>query len=391
MNELERAIKHGEIQAYYQPQYDALTGCAVSAEALARWVKPDGSVLVPFAFIPEAEMNETIIDLDWCIVRQVCETLSALDEKARMPISVNFSRRHTDEKDFAAKLCSIVDSYGLPHSLIEAEITESVLIQDPEKMRLWAQSVRDCGFNIAADDFGSGFSSFQFIKDMTADVLKIDKSLMSDNCESERERIVLESIFYFAQRLNMVTVAEGVETPEQLRFLITCGCSKIQGYIFAKPMPKSEFIALCNAHKDLEGVDVLQLQSVASMSAMLMSVIFRRYPLVIFANLSRNSFYAMAYEHFTSSDCPSAGVFDELIAHGATTMHPDDRQIFADTFSRDNLLKKHSDGAEEIRLVTRQLGDDGIYRRVETTDYFIKSPSSDDILVICLCDNLEDE
>ena len=113
---------------------------------------------------------------------------------------------------------------------------------------------------------------------------------------------------------------------------------------------------------------------------MLMSVIFKKYPLVIFANLTRNSFYMMAYENFTSTGCPSTGVFDELIKHGAATMHPDDQKAFAETFDRQNLLKAYAEGRSEVSLTTKQIGDDGIYRSVETVDYFVKSESSNDVL-----------
>ena len=124
---------------------------------------------------------------------------------------------------------------------------------------------------------------------------------------------------------------------------------------------------------------------------LLINAIFRRYPLVIFTNLTRNSFYMMAYENFTSTSCPSTGVFDELIEHGTGSMHPDDREKFAATFNRERLIELNRSGAQTVRLVTRQLGNDGIYRRVETVDYFVKSNYSDDILAITLCENLPDE
>ena len=99
----------------------------------------------------------------------------------------------------------------------------------------------------------------------------------------------------------------------------------------------------------------------------------------------------MAYDNFTTTSCPSAGIFDELIVHGASTMYPDDREIFAATFNREKLINDYNSGIQTLRLVTRQLGDDGIYRRVETVDYFVKSSYSDDVLAITLCENLPDE
>ncbi|MDE5768592.1 MAG: EAL domain-containing protein [Oscillospiraceae bacterium] len=386
------AIRNKELQVFYQPQYDAITAQIKSAEALVRWIQKDGTVIPPSAFVPQAEETDFIREIDWHIAEEVCQMLQKQGADKQFPVSVNFSRRHINEINFAEKLSVLVDSYNLPHSLIEVEITESAMVNEPEKILDWINAVRDAGFSVAIDDFGSGLSSLQFVKDMPADVLKIDKSLLSHNCENEKERIVLESIFYFAHRLHMTTIAEGVETKEQLAFLRTCDCGKIQGYIFAKPMPEADYLKLCRHHMWAdEPADILEIQTPASASALLMRVVFKRYPLVIFSNLNRNSFYMMAYQDFSSTGCPSTGLFDELITHGASSMHPEDQERFAATFERHNLLKAYADGKSEVRLVTRQLGDDGCYRRVETTDYFVKSASSDDVLVITLCENLPDE
>lgn len=391
-DEIRTALQNGELTAYYQPQYDALTSQIKSAEALVRWVKPDGTVISPYFFVPEAEKSDLIMEIDWYVADLVCQTLVKQNMMPQFPISVNFSRRHIREKRFAEHLSELVDKYELPHQLIEVEITESAMVGNEETLLEWIVSIRNAGFTVAIDDFGSGLSSLQFVKDIPADVLKIDKSLLSHNCEDEKERIVLESIFTFANRLHMKTVAEGVETKEQLAFLRTCDCNKIQGYLFARPMPESEYFSLCQLHQAIEEpVDILQLQSPASAINLLLEVIFRRYPLVIFTNLSRNTFYMMAYQNFTTTSCPSTGVFDELIVHGASSMHPEDQAIFAETFDRNRLKQEYFAGKKEIRLVTRQLGDDGIYRRVETVDYFVKSNYSDDILAITLCENLPDD
>ena len=391
-DEIRRAIAEDELQAFYQPQYDAVTAKVKSAEALVRWIKKDGTVVPPFAFIPQAEESDLILEIDWHVLKKVCQMLQKQSEDRQYPVSVNFSRRHISESHFTETLTSIVDHFGIEHSLIEVEITESAMVNEQDKILDWINNVRAAGFSLAIDDFGSGLSSLQFVKDMPADVLKIDKSLLSRNCENEKERIVLESIFNFAHRLHMTTIAEGVETKEQLSFLRTCDCKKIQGYIFAKPMPEEEYLTLCKHHRAAdEPADILAIQTPASAADLLMRVVFKRYPLVIFSNLTRNSYYMMAYEDFTATGCPSTGIFDELIGHGASSMYPDDQAIFASTFDRHNLLKAYSEGKSEVRLVTRQLGNDGCYRRVETTDYFVKSDSSGDVLVITLCENLPDE
>lgn len=390
--EIRAALQNNELTTYYQPQYDALTSQLKSAEALVRWIKPDGTVISPFFFIPVAEESDLIMDIDWYVTELVCKTLKKQNMMPQFPISINFSRKHIQEDNFAERLTAIVDKYDLPHPLIEVEITESAMVGEEERILNWIVSIRNAGFTVAIDDFGSGLSSLQFVKDIPADVLKIDKSLLSHNCEDEKERIVLESIFSFAHRLHMKTVAEGVETKEQLGFLRTCDCNRIQGYLFAKPMPEEDYLSLCMVHKAAEEpADILQLQSPASAVNLLLEAVFRRYPLVIFTNLSRNTFYMMAYQNFTTTSCPSTGIFDELIVHGTSSMHPDDREAFATTFDRKNLIAKYSEGAQEIRLVTRQLGDDGVYRKVETTDYFVKSSYTEDVIAITLCENLPDD
>lgn len=390
--EIRAALQNNELTTYYQPQYDALTSQLKSAEALVRWIKPDGTVISPFFFIPVAEESDLIMDIDWYVTELVCKTLEKQNMMPQFPISINFSRKHIQEDNFAERLTAIVDKYDLPHPLIEVEITESAMVGEEERILNWIVSIRNAGFTVAIDDFGSGLSSLQFVKDIPADVLKIDKSLLSHNCEDEKERIVLESIFSFAHRLHMKTVAEGVETKEQLGFLRTCDCNRIQGYLFAKPMPEEDYLSLCMVHKAAEEpADILQLQSPASAVNLLLEAVFRRYPLVIFTNLTRNTFYMMAYQNFTTTSCPSTGVFDELIVHGTSSMHPDDREAFSTTFDRKNLIAKYSEGAQEIRLVTRQLGDDGVYRKVETTDYFVKSSYTEDVIAITLCENLPDD
>ena len=389
--EIRAALHAHELTAFYQPKYDTITGQMKSAEALVRWIQPDGTVISPFFFIPAAEQSDLIMEIDWYVAEYTCKTLVKQNMMPQFPISVNFSRRHIQEENFAERLSALADKYELPHPLIEVEITESAMIGNEGSLLTWITSIRDAGFPVAIDDFGSGLSSLQFVKDIPADVLKIDKSLLSHNCEDEKERIVLESIFTFAHRLHMKTVAEGVETKEQLGFLRSCDCNLVQGYLLAKPMPEDAYLKLCMEHKTVEeATDILQAQSSAGTMNLLIDAIFRRYPLVIFTNLTRNSFYMMAYENFTTTSCPSTGVFDELIVHGASSMHPDDREIFATTFNRQRLIEAYQNGTQTLRLVTRQLGDDGVYRRVETVDYFVKSNYSDDVLAITLCENLAD-
>lgn len=383
-----QAIARGEIKAYYQPQYDVLTNKMKSVEALARWILPDGTVLSPGHFVPQLERTDAICQLDWYMLRQVCECLCRQPEAYRHRIAVNFSRWHFGDAQFLDRLCAIVDEHGLPHRLIGVEITESAAIAHGPEVVDWVNQVREAGFRVAMDDFGSSLSSLAFLKDVPVDVLKLDRNLLSSNCESERERVMLESIIHFAHRLKMTTIAEGVETEEQLSFLRTSGCKRVQGFLMARPMPEEEYMRCC-CDPEPETGDVLLMQSTGSSVNLLMEAVFSRFPLIILSNITRNSYYMMAYETFTTRTCPAAGVFDELIEGGAATMHPDDQMRFRVTFDRQNLLQAYAQGKKSIRVVTRQRGDDGVYRLVETVDYFVTNPSTDDVLVIAMSQNLD--
>lgn len=389
---IKSALENKEIKVFYQPKHNAVNGKVAGAEALARWITSDGEMISPGRFVPLLEELKLISDLDWYMLEETCRFLSGELQNNRrvVTVSVNFSRLHTNEPDFAKRLSDTVDRYNVPHKLVEIEITESALSADESRIIEFVQSICDVGFEASIDDFGSGLSSLNFVKDIPASVLKIDKSLLSGNCENEKERIVLESIFDFAHRLKLTTVAEGVETKEQLGFLRTCGCELIQGFLFAKPMPEEDFRnALTNAENPTESEDILLTLPPASATQLLLDAVFTRYPLIILSNLSRNSFYMMVYEHFSTRSCPSTGVYSELIVHGASSMHPEDRQLFSDTFDVNDQLEAYARGERVRAVVTRQLGDDGVYRKVETTNYYMQNSASEDVLAITLSRAIE--
>ena len=386
-----QAMQRQELKVYYQPKIDSTTSRMKSAEALIRWVKEDGSVIMPGQFLPAMEQTGAIAMLDWYVVEKVCAFLERLKKKniEPIPISINFSRWHLREEGMPKHLAEVVDSHHLDHRLIVVEITESAMIQEDNFMRKTVAELHENGFEFSIDDYGSGLSSLSLVADTIPDEIKIDRSLLKKNCENERERIILESIFLFANRLNIRTVAEGVETKEQFSFLRICNCNLIQGFFFAKPMSEDDFMQCLIAHRRMpaEEMDILQLQTETAAEQILLQAVYMRYPLIIYGNLTRNSFYMMSYENFTSKSCPSTGALDELIEHGTRTMHPDDQERWRAMFCRENQLKQHKEGIKELHMITRQIGDDGVYRKVETSNYFVKNPATDDVLVISLCNN----
>lgn len=389
---IKRAIKNHELKAWYQPQFDSFTKRLLSAEALVRWVREDGSVVMPGQFIPALEESGDILELDWYMLREVCAFIKKrLDAGLNaVPIAINFSRRHIEEENQVERLCETIDSFGIPRGMIEIEVTESAFVEHVMLITSRIKEIRSAGMKVAIDDFGSGLSSLSFIKDISFDTLKLDRSLLSRGCNDEKERIVLESVLNFANRLKLITIAEGVETESQLGFLRTCSCKRIQGFIFSKPLPESEFEKICvSSLNNTETEDILKIQPPSSASQLILDAVFMRFPLVIFANLTRNSFYMITKENFSSTICPSSGNFDDCIIHASKTMHPDDMNLFKETFISKNQLEAYSRGEKSIRLVARQYGDDGICRRVETVNYFVKNPSSPDVLVISFSQNLE--
>ncbi len=387
-----QAMHRREMEVYYQPKIDATTNRMRSAEALIRWVREDGSVILPDQFLPAMEQTGAIAMLDWYVVEKVCAFLKRLKEMdiEPMPVSVNFSRWHLREEDMPKHLAEIVDFHHIDHRLIVLEITESAMIQEEELMQKTVTQLHENGFEFSIDDFGSGLSSLSLVADTLPDEIKIDRSLLKKNCETERERIILESIFLFANRLNIRTVAEGVETKEQYGFLRTCNCNLIQGFYFARPMPEGDFMQyLIDKRLPIEEEDILKIQTDTAAEQILLQAVYMRYPLIIYGNLTRNSFYMMSYKDFTAKSCPSTGTVDDLIEHGTLSMHPEDRERWHAMFCRENQLRLYREGKKEFHMITRQLGDDGIYRKVETSNYFVKSPATDDVLIISLCNNFE--
>lgn len=385
------AMKNNEIVAYYQPLYDTMTQKLVGAEALSRWVKSDGTVILPGEYIPELEKNSSILALDWYMYRQVCRMLKEQKDRGirQVRISVNFSRMHAlYERSIEKRLCEIADSYGVPHNLIEIEITESAYIRLPNIIEPYIKAIRAEGFAVAVDDFGSGASSLGFVKSVDVDTLKIDKSLISSNCEDEKERVLLESVVYLAHRLELVSVAEGVETQEQLGFLKSLRCSHIQGFIFARPMPEEDFFKACldsddgsedDGRRPSEDVKDTPIQ-------LLIDSVFGKYPMAIMANITNDSYYAKTHGSFIDHNYAQSGKVTSLLAEMSATMHPAYVSEFNRLFSLESQLDAFKRGESKISFRTLLHGDNDLsYKEVEISSFFVKEQSLDDVFVITLC------
>lgn len=238
---MEEGIEKNEFEIYYQPKIEAVNEMVIGAEALVRW-KHNGKYIFPNEFIPIFEKNRFIIKLDLYIFDKVCKDLTEWKEKyKRMPlISINVSKEHFDSYNFIEQYMNILKKYNLSAKDIELEITESATLKENIDIVEIMRNIKEKGFNISLDDFGTGYSSFNMLQNMPLDVLKIDKSFI-DQIQTNRKENVVQYIIYIAKKMKLKTIAEGVETKEQLEYLKSINCDYIQGYYFSKPIPKEEF------------------------------------------------------------------------------------------------------------------------------------------------------
>jgi len=240
--ELTGAINRGDIKMYLQTQLDS-TGKLVGAEALVRWLHPKDGLIPPVRFIPLFERNGRIPELDLYIWQLACSKLKEWQKIGRddLHISVNISARDLYALNIYDTYVNLIKEFGIKTSNLKLEITESAIIEDLQKHITLINRLHEAGFEVEMDDFGSAYSSFNMLKDICVDVLKIDMNFLGNTENLERSRIILESIVNLSRNLNMKTVAEGVETEEQFDFLRAAGCDIYQGYYFAKPLPVEEF------------------------------------------------------------------------------------------------------------------------------------------------------
>lgn len=232
------AMQKKEFLIYYQPKYDVKRKCFCGAEALARWDSREKGMIPPAAFVPLLEENGDVIALDEYIFEAVCKQIREwLDMGISVtPISVNISRLHLYRMDFVKRYLEIIEKYKVPYSLIELEVTETILFENEDTLVDILESLRKMGIRVLMDDFGSGYSSITMLKTMPVDELKLDKCLVDNLAESQKAKEILKSVILLAQSLGMLVIAEGVETAEQYDCLEELGVDYIQGFYCAKPM-----------------------------------------------------------------------------------------------------------------------------------------------------------
>ena len=253
---MEKALLEEEFEVWCQPKYDISRKRPSGAEALVRWRSPELGFLMPGKFIDLFERTGFIVRFDYYMLEHVCrQQRERLDAGlAIVPISVNQSRLHMNEAEYIGKMRRIAKRYQLPRGCVELELTETAFADfltqqgQYEHARWVLESLRELGFSISMDDFGSGYSSLALLKMLPMDIMKIDRSLLVASEDSQRAQTILSQVVQLGKSLQMEVICEGIETAEQEQLLLRMGCSYGQGFLYAKPMPNGEFEAFMDAH-----------------------------------------------------------------------------------------------------------------------------------------------
>lgn len=239
---IKKSLENGGFVVFFQPKVDIIENKIVGAEALVR-LNDDGKILPPGVFIPVAEKTGMVVDIDKKVYEQTFRLISMwkADGKDVPLISINVSRVHLIDNRLPERMLDLANKYGLDPSSIELEITESVFFEDTERLIEMIKRLKQAGFSISMDDFGSGYSTLNFMKDLPADIVKIDGGFFMQNELDDRSRVIISAILHLADNLEFESVSEGVETEEQVSFIKSQGGRIVQGYYFYKPMPAEEF------------------------------------------------------------------------------------------------------------------------------------------------------
>ncbi|MDD2648000.1 MAG: diguanylate cyclase [Eubacteriales bacterium] len=240
---MEAALAEKQFEVYIQPQFHHASGAIVGAEALVRWLRPDRGLVSPAAFIPVFEKNGFIVKLDEYVWEKTAELMSEWIRKGMnvVPVSVNVSREDTKDSELCARLRRIVEKHSIPKDFFRIEITESLFADDAERLRTVVDELHEAGFLVEMDDFGSGYSSFNILKDIPVDILKLDMRFLSGEDNLGRGGMIVGAVLRMSRWLGIPVIAEGVEKKHQADSLLSVGCPTIQGYIYEKPMPAEEY------------------------------------------------------------------------------------------------------------------------------------------------------
>ncbi len=242
-SDFEKALEGHQFCAYVQPKYDIEKGTIVGGEALVRWKHPRKGMISPGLFIPVFEKNGAIIRLDYCVWEETCRLISEMKQKGitTYPISINVSRAHFYGTELQEKLEELIGKYQLRPDDLELEITESICAEDTDIIYKKIRRLQEAGFKVAMDDFGSGYSSLNMLKEIPLDIIKMDLKFLDGGGDQEKSRYILQTLINLAQNMKLNVVVEGVETKEQVEFLKDIGNCYAQGYYYSRPVESTVY------------------------------------------------------------------------------------------------------------------------------------------------------
>lgn len=250
--EFRRALKQEQFLLYYQPKVNTETGTVIGMEALVRWKHPQKGLISPATFISLAEESGFILDLGAWVLREACRQIKTWKEIdiLDVPVAVNISVRQFVQQDVVALVSRTLKEIGIPPSSLEIEITESVLTQHEHIIQDAVTKLQEIGVKVSIDDFGTGYASLTYLKQFRANTIKIDRSFIRSLPHNQDDAAIVSAVITLADNLNMDVVAEGVETKEQAEFLLSKGCSKVQGYYYSPPLPVGELYGFLKSFRD---------------------------------------------------------------------------------------------------------------------------------------------
>lgn len=254
------ALEQGQFRVYMQPKYDLRSERIAGAEALVRWIHPHLGFMNPDEFIPLFERNGFIIELDRYMWDETCRVMAEWKHTIgkELPVSVNVSRNDIYHADLPQMLMDIVEKYGLEPRQLHLEITETAYVEDPEQLIGVVSELKDLGFVIEMDDFGSGYSSLNILSTLPIDILKLDMRFIQQENEKNASKSILSFIISLAKWMNLLVIAEGVETQEQIDYMRNMECNYVQGYYYAKPMPYEAFTKMLEEEELAEPLRIIE-------------------------------------------------------------------------------------------------------------------------------------
>lgn len=333
--EMQRALENREFVLHWQPQCNTRTGKIVGVEALVRWNHPERGLVSPDGFIPILERNGFIASIDLYVCEEVCKLLKSWVDRGKTPIPacVNISRGDLYTTDIVEAITELVDSYGLDRSILHIEITESAYAED-EKMIEAVSRFKERGFTVFIDDFGSGYSSLNILREIKADVVKIDmKFLDLSKDELNRGESILEAIISMTHLMELSVVAEGAETQEQVDFLKSIGCTYAQGYYFYKPLSTEDLEKLLesNGAVDYRGIgfqpiDIIEIHDIFKNDLASRTIIDNIVGAMAVYAMSKDRFELLQVnkQYYQVTQCDPSDI-GKLRVRILDYVHPDDR------------------------------------------------------------------